>query len=114
MAAKIVADAVRRRVAIPPPYDDPPTIGPEYGLFVWAFNDLSREREPSTIDGKQVKVNRISYRSIREWAEHQGYSRDADLMEELYALVRGMDTVWVEVEVKRIRSEMGKKHGKPA
>lgn len=99
---------------IPPPYDNPPEIGPEFSLVVWAFNELSRERDPSSIDGKIIRVNRITYRAIREWAEFKGYANDPDLMDELYTLVRAMDTVWVEVETKAIKAQAGKRHGKPA
>lgn len=83
-------------------------------MIVWAFNELSRERDPSTIEGKRVNIPRISYRAIREWADFRGYSDDADLMDELYTLVRAMDTVWIEVESKLIREQQGKPNGKPA
>jgi hypothetical protein len=82
-------------------------------LHVWAFNELSSEREPSTIDGKRVQVHRITRPAIREWAEQHGYTRDNDLMQELYALVRALDTVWVETETKTLKQKANK-HGKPA
>jgi hypothetical protein len=99
---------------IPPPYDNPPSIGPEFNLFVWAFDQLSRERDPTTVDGKHVSVKRIRYSAIRDWAEFHGLTSDSDLLEELYTFIPALDTLWVEHEAKSIRSKAGKKHGKPA
>lgn len=102
---------MRRRLPIPPPYDNPPTIGVEFDAFFWAFLELSREREPPTANGKQVTVKRISYRALREWAEYRGFSSDEDFMYELTEYVRALDTVWVEHETKRLTRDIGKSDG---
>ncbi len=105
---------MRRRIPIPAPYDDPPYLGPEFNLFLWAFEELSRERDPSTLEGRHISVKRITYKAIREWAEFQGCADDPDLLDELYVLIRALDTVWVEHETKSLRSKMGAQNGKPA
>lgn len=97
---------------IPAPYDNPPTIdGKLFGVFIRAFNQLSQERRPSEINGKNVTVHRISYRDLREFAQFNGYDRDPEFMEELTAYVRALDTVWIELEVKRLKR--GTDNGKP-
>ena len=98
---------------IPAPYDDPPYIEDKFfGIFIWAFNTLSAEREPSEqIDRKNWKINRISNKAIREWAELYDYHTDHDFMYELLIYIRALDTVWVELELKRLK---GASHGKPS
>lgn len=97
---------------IPAPYDNPPTInGKLYGSFIAAFNQLSQERRPSERNGKTVTVHRITYRDIREYADFYGYSKDLEFMEELIIYVRALDTVWIEIETKRLKR--GPESGKP-
>lgn len=106
----MIADCTRRRIPIPPLYLDPPEIGPEFAAFVWAFNELSAERQQSEVTRNPVtvKIYRITRKAMREWAEYHGFVRDLQFMEELAIYVRALDTVWCDVEHKRLRREASK------
>lgn len=108
MQERVVSDCLRRQIPIPPPYDNPPEVGPEFGLYVWAFNSLTAERDPITATKDAVSVPRITYKAIREWAEFHGYAGDTDFMREFVILIREMDSVWVEAETKRLKREISR------
>ena len=97
---------------IPAPYDDPPTYDAAlFGIFIDAFHELSLERKGSERDGKRIIVYRIAPRDIREWADANGYRGDRAFLDELRAYVMALDTVWVELELKRLKGKQP--DGKP-
>lgn len=77
---------------------------------MWAFNELSAERQQSEITKNplSVRVHRITRKAMREWAEYHGFARDLDFMQELSVYVPALDAVWCEVEFKRLRREASK------
>lgn len=81
-------------------------MGREFTLFLRAFDELSRERDPPFRAGKKFVLPRISHKAIREWAGFYGYSRDLEFQEELYAYVLALDTVWVEVETVKLNRKV--------
>jgi hypothetical protein len=98
----VVTQCLRRGLPIPPPYDNPPTIGREFALFKRAFDELNTEREPPKHRGGKVFVQYIKPAAIRDWAVLNGLYGDGEFMEELRAYIPALDSVWVEVEVKRL------------
>lgn len=101
----MIAECLRRRVPIPAPYDDPPTIDRRlFTVFLTAFEELSAERRATERTPGQVIVHRIEARAIRDWCDGYGMGRDRDFIEEMRAYIGALDSVWVELEVKRLKT----------
>lgn len=98
-ARKVLLEGMKRRMAIPAQFQDPPQAIFGTDIFFQAFTELSEEREQAP-----GSLFPIRARDIRDWAARAGYAHDLDFLDELTSHVRAMDAVWMEVVAANRRS----------
>lgn len=108
----MIATARRMGKPIPPPWDNPPELGPGAGIFMTAFNELNAERPYHP-----EYITRINVRQIRQWSTDNGFAGDVDFVQELIAHITVMDNAFIPLEVERRKREAkrakGPVNGKP-